>query len=142
MRSLNKVQLIGNLGQDPEVKHMASGDAVANFTLATSDTWKDKNTGEKQERTEWHRCVAWRKLGEIIGQYAKKGQKLYVSGKLETRKWEQDGQTRYATEIQVQDVILLSAKGEGGGGSASQAPRSPSPAAPAQAVDFDDDIPF
>jgi single-strand DNA-binding protein len=142
MRSLNKVQLIGNLGQDPEVKHMASGDAVANFTLATSDTWKDKNTGEKQERTEWHRCVAWRKLGEIIGQYAKKGQKLYVSGKLETRKWEQDGQTRYATEIQVQDVILLSAKGEGGSGSASQVPRSQTPAAPAHAEDFDDEIPF
>ena len=142
MKSLNEVKLIGNLGRDPEVKYMAGGDAVVNFSLATSESWKDKNSGEMQERTEWHRCVAWRKVGEIIAQYAHKGSKLYVSGKLQTRKWEQDGQTRYATEIQVQDVMLLSAKGEGGGGSASQAPRSPTPAAPAQAEDFDDDIPF
>ncbi len=141
MKSLNEVRLIGNLGQDPEVKHMASGDAVTNFSLATSESWKDKNSGEMQERTEWHRCVAWRKVGEIIAQYAHKGSKLYVSGKLQTRKWEQDGQTRYATEIQVQDVILLSAKGEGGSGSASQAPRSPTPAAPAVDEDFDD-VPF
>lgn len=141
MRSLNSVKLIGNLGKDPEVKHMASGDAVANFTLATSESWKDKNTGEKQERTEWHKCVAWRKTGEIIGQYAKKGQKVYVSGKLQTRKWQdKDGQDRYTTEIQVQDVILLSARGEGG--AESHAPRSPMPEEPAVAQDFDDDIPF
>ena len=124
MRSLNSVQLIGNLGQDPEVKYMQSGDAVASFSLATSESWKDKTSGETQERTEWHRCVAWLKLAEIIGQYAKKGQKLYVEGKLQTRKWtDASGQERYTTEIQVNDVILLSAKGEGG----DQAPRSGKP---------------
>ena len=151
MKSLNEVKLIGNLGKDPEVKYTAGGDAVVNFSLATSESWKDKNSGEMQERTEWHRCVAWRKVGEIIAQYVKKGQKLYVAGKLQTRKWEQDGQTRYATEIQVQDVMLLSAKGEGGGsgeraGTGSQnyraIPAGPEPAAPAQAEDFDDGIPF
>jgi single-strand DNA-binding protein len=115
MRSLNKVTLIGNLGQDPEVKYMQNGDAVASFSLATSESWKDKTSGEQVEKTEWHRCVAWRKLGEIVGQYARKGQKLYVEGKLQTRKWtDKEGQERYTTEIQVNDIILLSAKGEGG----------------------------
>ena len=114
MRSLNSVQLIGNLGQDPEVKYMQSGDAVASFSLATSETWKDKASGEPVEKTEWHRCVAWRKMAEIIGQYAKKGQKLYVEGKLLSRKYtDKDGAERQITEIQVNDVILLSAKGEG-----------------------------
>ena len=123
MKSLNRVTLIGNLGQDPEVKYMQSGDAVASFSLATSESWKDKTSGEAQERTEWHRCVAWRKLAEIVGQYAKKGQKLYVEGRLTTRKWtDKEGQERYTTEIQVNDVILLSAKGEGG----DQPPRSSS----------------
>ena len=124
MRSLNSVQLIGNLGQDPEVKYMQSGDAVASFSLATSESWKDKASGEPVEKTEWHRCVAWRKLAEIIGQYAKKGQKLYVEGKLQSRKYtDKDGVERQITEIQVNDVILLSAKGEGG----EQAPRSGKP---------------
>ena len=124
MRSLNSVQLIGNLGQDPEVKYMQSGDAVASFSLATSESWKDKASGEPVEKTEWHRCVAWRKPAEIIGQYVKRGQKLYVEGKLQTRKWtDKDGQERYTTEIQVSDFILLSAKGEGG----EQAPRSGKP---------------
>lgn len=150
MKSLNKVTLIGNLGQDPEVKYMQSGDAVASFSLATSESWKDKTSGEQVEKTEWHRCVAWRKLGEIVGQYARKGQKLYVEGKLQTRKWtDKEGQERYTTEIQVNDIILLSAKNEGG----DQAPRSSSKppqygggrAAAAPSHDdapFDDDIPF
>ena len=124
MKSLNKATLIGNLGNDPDIKYTQSGDAVASFSLATSETWKDKASGEPVEKTEWHRCVAWRKLAEIIGQYAKKGQKLYVEGKLQTRKWtDASGQERYTTEIQVNDVILLSAKGEGG----DQAPRSGKP---------------
>ena len=150
MKSLNKVTLIGNLGQDPEVKYMQSGDAVASFSLATSESWKDKASGETQERTEWHRCVAWRKLAVIIGQYAKKGQKLYVEGKLQSRKYtDKDGAERQITEIQVNDVILLSAKGEGG----DQAPRSGKPpqygggrgaAAPSQPQsDWDgEDLPF
>ena len=148
MKSLNKVTLIGNLGQDPEVKYMQSGDAVASFSLATSESWKDKASGETQERTDWHRCVAWRKLAEIIGQYAKKGQKLYVEGKLQGRKYtDKDGVERQITEIQVNDVILLSAKGEGG----EQAPRSGKPpqygggrgpAAPSNDLPFEDDIPF
>jgi len=125
MRSLNSVQLIGNLGQDPEVKYMQSGDAVASFSLATSETWKDKASGEPVEKTEWHRCVAWRKMAEIIGQYAKKGQKLYVEGKLLSRKYtDKDGAERQITEIQVNDVILLSAKGEGGD-QASRSGKSP-----------------
>lgn len=124
MKSLNKVTLIGNLGQDPEVKYMQSGDAVASFSLATSESWKDKASGEPVEKTEWHRCVAWRKLAEIIGQYAKKGQKLFVEGKLQGRKYtDKDGVERQITEIQVNDVILLSAKGEGG----EQTPRSGKP---------------
>lgn len=150
MKSLNRVTLIGNLGQDPEVKYMQSGDAVASFSLATSESWKDKTSGEQVEKTEWHRCVAWRKLAEIVGQYARKGQKLYVEGKLQTRKWtDKEGQERYTTEIQVNDVILLSAKGESG----EQAPRSSSKppqygggrAAAAPSHDdapFGDDIPF
>ena len=125
MKSLNKVTLIGNLGQDPEVKYMQSGDAVASFSLATSESWKDKTSGEPVEKTEWHRCVAWRKLAEIIGQYAKKGQKLYVEGKLLSRKYtDKDGAERQITEIQVNDVILLSAKGEGGD-QASRSGKSP-----------------
>ena len=121
MKSLNKATLIGNLGNDPDIKYTQSGDAVASFSLATSETWKDKASGEPVEKTEWHRCVAWRKMAEIIGQYAKKGQKLYVEGKLLSRKYtDKDGAERQITEIQVNDVILLSAKGEGG----DQAPRS------------------
>ena len=121
MKSLNKATLIGNLGNDPDIKYTQSGDAVVSFSLATSETWKDKASGEPVEKTEWHRCVAWRKMAEIIGQYAKKGQKLYVEGKLLSRKYtDKDGAERQITEIQVNDVILLSAKGEGG----DQAPRS------------------
>ncbi len=101
-RGINKVILIGNLGNDPEVRYMPSGDAVANVSLATSEAWKDKNTGEMQERTEWHRVVFFGKVAEVVKEYLRKGSKIYVEGKLRTRKWQgQDGQDRYTTEVVV-----------------------------------------
>ncbi len=101
-RGVNKVILIGNLGADPETRYMPNGNAVANVSVATSDSWKDKNTGEQRERTEWHRVVFFGKLAEIVGQYLKKGSKIYVEGRLQTRKWQgQDGQDRYTTEVVV-----------------------------------------
>ncbi len=153
---VNKVILIGNLGKDPEVKYMPSGDAVANVTLATSETWNDKNTGEKKEKTEWHRVVFFGKLAEIVGQYCKKGSKIYVEGQLQTRKWQaQDGSDRYSTEVVVRGfggtMQMLDSKGSGGGYAPAQpatqsAPQAaPQQAAPAAAVvddSFDDDIPF
>jgi single-strand DNA-binding protein len=116
-RGVNKVILIGNLGADPEVKYTPNGSAVANVNLATSDSWADKATGERQERTEWHRLVFWNKLAEIVGQYLKKGSKIYVEGRLETRSWDdpQSGQKRYMTEIRVGDMQMLDGRGEGGG---------------------------
>ena len=151
-RGVNKVILLGNLGKDPEIKYMPNGNAVANITLATSETWNDKNSGEKQEKTEWHRVVFFGKLAEIVGQYLKKGSKIYVEGKLQTRKWQgQDGQDRYTTEVVV-DIggtmqMLDSRGGEGGFAPAQQAApaqqRAPQQAAPAMVDDgFDDDIPF
>jgi single-strand DNA-binding protein len=110
MASLNKVMLIGNLGKDPEVRYTPDGTAVANFSIATSDVWTDKNTGEKKERTEWHRIVAWRRLAEIIGEYLSKGRQVYVEGKLQTRSWEKDGITRYTTEIVASEVKFLGNK--------------------------------
>jgi len=119
-RGVNKVILIGNLGQDPEVRYMPNGNAVANVSIATSDSWKDKQTGETRERTEWHRVVFFGKLAEIVGQYLKKGSKVYVEGRLQTRKWQgQDGQDRYTTEVVVdiggQMQMLDSRGGQGGG---------------------------
>ena len=115
-RGVNKVILLGNLGKDPEVKYMPNGNAVANITLATSETWNDKSSGEKQEKTEWHRVVFFGKLAEIVGQYLKKGSKIYVEGKLQTRKWQgQDGQDRYTTEIIADEMQMLG--GRAGGGS-------------------------
>ena len=108
---INKVILVGNLGQDPEVKYTAGGAAVTTLSLATSDSWKDKETGTDQERTEWHRVVLWRRLAEIAGEYLKKGSKIYIEGQLQTRKWEQDGQTRYTTEIIARDIQFLDSKG-------------------------------
>ena len=151
-RGVNKVILLGNLGKDPEIKYMPNGNAVANITLATSETWNDKNSGEKQEKTEWHRVVFFGKLAEIVGQYLKKGSKVYVEGKLQTRKWQgQDGQDRYTTEVVV-DIggtmqMLDSRGGEAGFAPAQQAApaqqRAPQQAAPAMVDDgFDDDIPF
>ena len=107
---INKVILVGNLGQDPEVKYTAGGDAVTTLSLATSDSWKDKDTGQDQERTEWHRVVLRRRLAEIAGEYLNKGSKVYVEGQLRTRKWEQEGQTRYTTEIIARELQFLDSK--------------------------------
>lgn len=116
-RGVNKVILVGNIGKDPEVRYSQGGGAIANVTLATSETWRDKNTGENQERTEWHRVVFFGKLGEIVGQYVKKGSKLYVEGSLRTRKWQdQSGQDRYTTEIVANEMQMLDSRGQGGGG--------------------------
>jgi single-strand DNA-binding protein len=160
-RGVNKVILIGNLGNEPEVRYMPSGDAVANVSLATSESWKDKNTGEMQERTEWHRVVFFGKLAEIVKQYLHKGSKIYVEGKLRTRKWQsQDGQDRYTTEVVVDiNGTMQMLDGRPGGGSsvafddaptrgqASSAPSrsGPPPGASVQdsgGMPFDDDIPF
>ncbi|MBL3589922.1 MAG: single-stranded DNA-binding protein [gamma proteobacterium endosymbiont of Lamellibrachia anaximandri] len=152
-RGINKVILIGNLGKDPETRYMPSGGAVTNVTVATSESWKDKNTGQQQERTEWHRVVGFNRLGEIMGEYLKKGSKVYIEGSLRTRKWQgQDGQDRYTTEIVASEMQMLDSRG---GGSASfdsapapqrSAPSQPQASAPAPAPmpdnDFDDDIPF
>jgi len=125
-RGVNKVILVGNLGNDPEMKYMPSGGAVTNISIATSESWKDKTTGQPQERTEWHRVVFFNKLAEIAGQYLKKGSKVYVEGALRTRKWQgQDGQDRYTTEIVANEMQMLDSRGDAGmsaGGFASQAP--------------------
>ena len=114
-RGVNKVILIGNLGSDPEVRYTPNGAPVANFSLATNESWNDKD-GQRQERTEWHRLVLWSKLAEIAGQYLKKGNKIYVEGRLQTRSWDdQSGQKRYMTEIVVNDMQMLDSRGEGGG---------------------------
>lgn len=115
-RGINKVILIGNIGQDPEVKYMPSGGAVTNVSVATSETWKDKNTGQPQERTEWHRVVFFNRLGEIAGEYLKKGSKVYIEGALRTRKWQaQDGTDRYTTEIVASEMQMLDGRGENSG---------------------------
>ena len=146
-RGINKVILIGNLGKDPEVRYMPNGNAVANVTVATSESWKDKNTGETQERTEWHRVVFFRRLAEIVGEYLKKGSKVYIEGKLQTRKWQdQNGQDRYTTEIVADQMQMLDSRGGGGssssfgGGGGSEPP--PAGQASGSGSDFDDDIPF
>lgn len=162
-RGVNKVILIGNLGKDPEVKYFPNGDAFCNLTIATSESWNDKSSGEKKERTEWHNVVFTRKLAEIVGQYLKKGAKVYVEGSLRTRKWQdKEGQDRYTTEILVNDMQMLDGRSGGGGGgsmsdddysqpparsqppSRSSAPsRAPQPqSAPAAEHFEDDDIPF
>lgn len=115
-RGVNKVILIGNLGNDPEVRYLPNGGAVANLTVATSETWRDKNTGENKEMTEWHRVVMYRRLAEIAGEYLKKGSKVYLEGRLQTRKWQgQDGQDRYTTEIIANEMQMLDSRGAGGG---------------------------
>ena len=149
-RGVNKVILVGNLGKDPEVRYMPNGNAVANITLATSESWKDKQSGEQQEKTEWHRVVMFRRLGEIAGEYLKKGSQVYIEGKLQTRKWQDNsGNDRYTTEIVANEMQMLG--GRGGGGSADiSADSAPAQSAPAQSApapvaaggDFDDDIPF
>jgi len=151
-RGVNKVILIGNLGADPEVRYSPAGSAVTNARLATTDQWRDRQTGEQQERTEWHRLVFFGRVAEIAGEYLKKGSKVYVEGRLQTRKWQgQDGQDRYTTEVVVNDMQMLDGRGEMGGGSGAarsggQAARQPSEPEPQSqsgpADDFDDDIPF
>ena len=116
---INKVILVGNLGQDPEVKYTAGGAAVTTLSLATSESWKDKDTGSDQEKTEWHRVVLWRRLAEIAGEYLKKGSKVYIEGQLQTRKWEQDGQTRYTTEVVGRDMQFLDSRGTSSSDSSS-----------------------
>ena len=169
-RGVNKVILVGNLGKDPEVRYTPSGSAVANVTIATSDQWKDKQTGEQQERTEWHRVVFFNRLAEVVAEYLKKGQQIYVEGRIQTRKWQdQSGQDRYTTEIVANEMQMLGGRGGGGGAGAgaggfdqgmdqsapqqTQAHRSapaqgggqqnaPAPAQAGSIDDFDDDIPF
>lgn len=145
-RGVNKVILIGNLGKDPEVRYMPNGQAVANVTIATSESWKDKNTGEQQERTEWHRVVFFRRLAEIAGEYLKKGARIYVEGRLQTRKWQDNqGQDRYTTEIVANEMQMLGSGGGGGGNFNNSAPADMDMGqepAMAPAGDFDDDIPF
>ena len=141
-RGINKVILIGNLGNDPELKYTKSGSAVANITLATSEAWKDKTNGDQQERTEWHRVVFFNRLGEIAGEYLRKGSKIYVEGSLRTRKWQgQDGQDRYTTEIVASEMQMLDSKG---GDANQKQDRNPNPPqAPSYGGDdFDDGIPF
>lgn len=170
MASVNKVILVGNLGKDPEMRYMPNGDAVANITLATTDTWKDKTTGDKKEATEWHRIVFFRKLAEIAGQYLKKGSQVYVEGSLKTRKWQdKEGQDRYTTEIVADTMQMLGSRQGMGSGDATEgsarpsegsmtegnarprpmesrgAPQAAKPAAAAPSSgfnDFEDDIPF
>ena len=157
MASVNKVIIVGNLGRDPEIKFFPSGDQVANVTIATTDRWRDKNTGENKESTEWHRVVFNGRLAEIVGQYLKKGSQVYVEGALRTRKWtdQASGQDRYATEIRADSMQMLGGKSEGqqdqgyGGNSSQRQPapqrqQAPAPQqrAPSGFDDMDSDIPF
>ena len=154
MASVNKVIVVGNLGRDPEIKTFPSGDKVANVTIATTDRWKDKQTGEMKEATEWHRVVFNGKLADVVGQYLRKGSQVYVEGSLKTRSWEKDGVKQYATEIRADQMQMLGSKADGaaGGGAGAPAQRAPAPAAaraPAAApraaggFDGDDsDVPF
>ena len=161
-RGVNKAILVGNLGRDPEVRYTPSGSAVANVTLATSDQWKDKQTGEMQERTEWHRVVFFNRLAEVVAEYVKKGQQIYVEGRIQTRKWQdQSGQDRYTTEIVASEMQMLGGRSGGGGsgfdqgmdqsrpqqapaggGASSQGAPASEPAQGGAYDDFDDDIPF
>jgi len=153
-RGVNKVIIVGNLGQDPETRYMPSGSAVTNFTVATNESWKDKQTGEQKDRTEWHRVAMFNRLAEIAAEYLRKGSQVYIEGKLRTRKWQgQDGNDRYTTEIIADEMQMLGGRGGGGGGGnfgggssggqgggaqggGGSAPPQPGP------DDFDDDIPF
>ena len=153
MASVNKVIIVGNLGKDPETRYAPSGDAVTNIVVATTETWKDKASGEKREATEWHRVVFFGKLAEIAGQYLKKGSQVYLEGKLKTRKWQdKDGQDRYTTEINADEMKMLGSKGDGQQ-QEGQRPQQTQQRPPANTQrkpqgqaggfsDMDDDIPF
>jgi single-strand DNA-binding protein len=145
-RGINKVILVGNLGADPETRYMPSGSAVTNLSVATSESWKDKQTGEQKDRTEWHKVAMFNRLAEIAAEYLRKGSQVYIEGKIRTRKWQdRDGNDRWTTEIIADEMQMLGGRG-GGGGSApmSSGQDSGPPSAPPQAGpdDFDDDIPF
>ena len=143
MAGINKVILIGRLGRDPEVRYTPDGTAVANFSIATSEEWKDKATGEKRERTEWHKIVAWRKLGELCGEYLSKGRQVYIEGRLQTRDWQdRDGNKRYTTEIVATDVQFLGPKESAGQSGGYDGPPPFGPEPPDMGSSDDDDIPF
>ncbi len=146
-RGINKVIIVGNLGQDPETRYMPSGSAVTNMSIATSESWKDKQTGEQKDRTEWHRVAMFGKLAEIAAEYLKKGSQVYIEGKLRTRKWQdKSGADRYTTEVIADEMQMLGGRSGGGsssmggGGGGSSTPSGPAPAPSGD--DFDDDIPF
>lgn len=140
--SVNKAILVGRLGKDPEVRYMTNGDAVANVSLATSETWKDKN-GEKQDRTEWHHLIFYRRLAEIAGEYLKKGSQIFVEGRIQTRKWQdKEGKDRYTTEIIVNEMKMLGSKPSDDSSPATQQKPSAEPAGKGNFDNFDDDIPF
>lgn len=152
-RGVNKVIIVGNLGQDPETRYMPNGDAVTNISVATSEVWKDKNTGEKQELTEWHRVVFFRKLAEIAGEYLRKGSKVYIEGRLQTRKWKgEDGGNKYTTEIIANEMQMLDSRGDTQGNQEQPAATQSNPQQQTQQQkhqtqakayeEFDDDIPF
>ena len=158
--SVNKVILVGNLGADPEIRRLTDGRPVANLRIATSESWKDKNTGERREKTEWHRVVIFNEgLCRVVEQYLRKGAKIYLEGQLQTRKWQdKDGQDKYSTEIVLQgfnsQLVMLDSRGGGGGGggaledsggdfgSSGPSARRPAPAAASRRGDLDDEIPF
>ncbi|MEO0630622.1 MAG: single-stranded DNA-binding protein [Planctomycetota bacterium] len=149
-RGINKVILVGNLGQDPETRYMPSGGAVTNLRIATSESWKDKQTGEQQERTEWHSVAMFNRLAEIAAEYLRKGSQVYIEGKLRTRKWQdKEGRDRYTTEVIADEMQMLGGRGgagspmAGGGGGGQQRPQiAPASQSAAAVNDFDDDIPF
>lgn len=161
-RGINKVILIGNLGRDPETRYSQGGSAVTNFSVATSESWRDRTTGENQERTEWHNVVCFARLAEIAGEYLRKGSKVYIEGSLRTSSWEQDGQKRYRTEIMARELQMLDSRGGGGGapmgaptgfesgssGGSNMSNMGPPPGMSDNAptlsddTDFEDDIPF
>ena len=153
-RGINKVILVGNLGADPETRYMPSGGAVTNLSIATSESWKDKQTGEQKERTEWHKVAMFNRLAEIAAEYLRKGSQVYIEGKLRTRKWQdRDGNDRYTTEVIADEMQMLGGRGgggmgggQGGGMSGGRSGGDPGPgsAPPRQPApdDFDDDIPF
>jgi single-strand DNA-binding protein len=149
-RGINKVIIVGNLGGDPETRYMPSGSAVTNLTVATNESWKDKQTGEQKDRTEWHKVAMFNRLAEVAAEYLRKGSQVYIEGKLRTRKWQdKSGQDRWTTEIIADEMQMLGGRGGAGGGGGGSAPMSSSqdsspPSAPPQAGsdDFDDDIPF
>jgi single-strand DNA-binding protein len=149
-RGINKVILVGNLGADPETRYMPSGGAVTNLSIATSESWKDKQSGEQKERTEWHKVAMFNRLAEIAAEYLRKGSQVYIEGKLRTRKWQdRDGNDRYTTEVIADEMQMLGGRGGGGmgggmgggGGGRDPGPGSEPPRQPAP-DDFDDDIPF